>query len=222
MRVICDSRDRDRWLAERMSRVCGSEVASMLCEGYASKNEDKAQQRGQLVMLKAGLAEPWKGNESSRIGQLMEQYLFAPMARELLNWTLEPFGMLVEDEACPSLAATPDFLIHLPWGTGVVQTKDSSAGAQEDCRPRRDGTPSEATYVNGPPLYYVLQVQAELACTGLEWGALLVLHTAGGGKKLRPYCIRRHEGVISRLRAEAPKVLADAAALKAGCNRRTA
>lgn len=188
----------------------------MLCEGYASRGEDKTQQRAQLVMLKAGLVEPWKGNESSRIGQLMEEHLFAPMAKELLGWELEPCGQLIEDALCASLAATPDFFVRTPYGLAVVQTKDTTASAQEDCKPRRDGSASEAAYANGPPLYYALQLQAELACTGLEWGALLVLHAANGGKKLRAYATRRHEAVIARLRAEAPKVLADAMTLKAG------
>jgi predicted phage-related endonuclease len=216
MRIVADSRDRAAWLAARERYVCGSEVAQMLCSGYAAKEAEQAQQRAQLVMLKAGMATPFAGNESTRIGQLMEEHLFAPMARELLGWHLEPFGKLVEDAACSALAATPDFLLRTPWGLGVVQTKDTTAQAQEDCKPRRDGSPSEAAYASGAPLYYALQLQAELACTGLEWGALLVLHSAGGGKKLRSYPLRRHEGVIARIRAEAPRVLADAAALKAG------
>jgi hypothetical protein len=222
VKVICDSANRELWLAARMAYVCGSEVSAMLCEGYAAKGDDKAQQRGQLVMLKAGLVAPWVGNESSRIGQLMESHLFVPMAKELLGWTLEPFGKLIEDELCPSLAATPDFMMHTPYGLAIVQTKDTTASAQEDCKARRDGSPSEAAYANGPPLYYALQMQAELACTGLEWGALLVLHSANGGKKLRAYATRRHAGVIARIRAEAPKVMADAMTLKAGQIRRTA
>lgn len=199
----------------------------MLCQGYAAKDSDPAKQRGQLVMLKAGLATPFAGNESTRIGQIMERVLFAPLTRELLSddgfpllgWTLEPFGMLVEDAECSSLAATPDFLVHTPWGTGVVQTKDTTAQAQEDCKAtRKDGKPSEAAYAQGAPLYYELQLQAELACTGLEWGCLLVLHAAGGGKKLRPYASRRHEGVIARLRSEAVSLMVDVERLRRGEN----
>lgn len=221
-KVIADSADRPTWLAARQNYVCGSEVAQMLCEGYAPRAEDKAQQRGQLVMLKAGLAEPFQGNETTHIGQLMEDHLFVPMALELLGWRLEKCGLLLEDPACSSLASTPDFIVHTPWGMGVVQTKSANAAAQEDCKPRRDGTPSEATYATGAPIYHALQIQAELACTGLEWGALLVLHTSGNSKKLRPYAVRRHDGVVSRLRAEATRLMADVEALKAGHIRRTA
>jgi hypothetical protein len=107
-------------------------------------------------------------------------------------------------------------LLRAPWGLTVVQTKDTTAAAQEDCRPRRDGSPSEAAYASGPPLYYTLQVQAELACMGLEWGALLVLHAAQGAKKLRAYPVRRHDGAIKRIRDEAVLTMLDVERLKQG------
>jgi predicted phage-related endonuclease len=209
MRIVADSADRTAWLAARQNYVCSSEVAAML-------GESKYQDRAALVMLKAGLAEPFTGNETTRHGQYLEEGYFPIAAKREFGWVLEPFGKLVEDAVCPQLAATPDFIMTTPYGRALVQTKSATSQAAEDCKPRRDGTPSEATYANGAPLYYVLQQQAELACTGLEWSSLLVFHAAGGGFKLRSYVTRRHEAVIARIRAEAPKVMAEAECLKAG------
>lgn len=178
--------------------------------------ESKYQDRAALVMLKAGLAEPFAGNETTRHGQYLEEGYFPIAAKREFGWDLEPFGKLVEDEFCPFLAATPDFIMTTPYGRALVQTKSATSQAAEDCKARKDGKPSEAAYANGAPLYYVLQQQAELACTGLEWSSLLVFHAAGGSFKLRSYVTRRHEGVIARLRAEAPRLMADAIALKSG------
>ena len=208
-RIVADSRDRKSWLSARMDYVCSSECSAMLGESRGTLD------RAHLVMLKAGLAEPWAGNETTRIGRHMEPF-FVEAAKDLLGWKLEPFGYLVRDPVCHYLAATPDFLSHTPWGLALVQTKVTTARAQEDCRPRKDGSPSDATYASGPPIYFVIQQQAELACMALEWSALLVLHAAAGGLKLRAYATRAHHGVIARIRAEAPKVMADANALKAG------
>ena len=213
-KVIADSSDRPTWLAARQNYVGSSDVAAML-------GESKYMDRAQLIMLKAGLAEPFQGNETTRHGMYMEPY-FIGAARGEFGWVLEPYGLLVEDRECPALAATPDFVARTPWGLALVQTKFVTSQAQEDVKPRRDGKPSEAAFANGAPLYYQLQQQAELACTGLEWNALLVLHAAGAGFKLRSYLTRRHAGVVSRLRAEATRLMADVEALKAGHIRRTA
>lgn len=211
--VVADStKDRAGWLLARQAYVCGSEVAAMLGEGAGDNNT-----RAQLVMLKAGLAEPWAGNESSETGRDLEESGFYQLrAKRKWGWNLRPCGLLLRDTVCPQLAATPDFILDTQCGPAVVQAKGSNAQAQEDCKPLKSGAPSTAAYASGPPIYYVLQIQAELACTGLEWGALLVLHAAAGAWKLRAYPVRRHEALIARIRAEAPKVLAEAEALKAG------
>lgn len=184
----------------------------MLGEGRGENNT-----RAQLVMLKAGLALPWEGNETTETGQALEDSGFFQLrARQKWGWQMRPCGLLIEDPVCPQLAATPDFLMDTPWGSAVVQTKGTTSQAQEDTKAKKNGQPSEATYANGIPFYYQLQIQAELAVTGLQWGALLVLHAASGMFKLRSYPVRRHDLVIARLRAEAPKVIAEAEALKAG------
>lgn len=207
--VVADSAHREAWLAARMNFVCSSECAGML-------GESKYQDRASLVMAKAGLSDPWLGSETTRHGQYLEESYFPLAALREFGWKLEPFGLLVRDSVCPQLAATPDFIMTTPYGRALVQTKATTSQAAEDCKPRKNGAPSEAAYANGAPLFYILQQQAELACTGLEWSALLVLHAAGAGFKLRSYVTRRHEAVIARIRAEAPRVMADAMTLKAG------
>jgi hypothetical protein len=216
VKIVADSRNREAWLAARMNYVCGSEVAAMM--DVARSDFDRAA----LVMAKAGLSEPWKGNETSRHGQYLEVDYYPRAARAELGWLLEHHGMLVEDPECSSLASTPDYTMQTPYGLAVVQAKFTTAQAAEDCKPRKDGSPSEAAYAHGLPLYFALQLQAEMACLGASMGALLVLHASGGALKLRPYPCMRHEGAIAQIRKAAPLVLADAAALKAGKIKRTA
>jgi predicted phage-related endonuclease len=214
MKVVCDSRERGRWLAERMLRVCGSEVAAMLGEGKGENNT-----RAQLVMLKAGLAEPWSGNETSETGRDMEDSgFFALRARRKWGWELQPCGLLTEDPVCSVHAATPDFLLTTPWGTAVVNAKTTTSQAREDVKPRRDGKPSEAAYAHWIPMHIQLQLQSEMAATGTRLSAALVLHASGGEFKLRAYWMPRHEPVIALIRAEAVRLMAEVESLKAGRN----
>jgi hypothetical protein len=216
MKIVADSRNREAWLAARMRYVCGSEVSAMMDVSRGDYD------RAALVMAKAGLSDPWKGNETSRHGQYLEVDYYPRAARGEFGWALEHHGMLVEDSECCALASTPDYTMQTPYGLAVIQAKFTTAQAAEDCKPRKDGSPSEAAYAHGLPIYYALQLQAEMACLGAQMGALLVLHASGGALKLRSYPCMRHEGAIARIREEAPKVLADARALKAGSIRRTA
>lgn len=212
------------WFAARREFIGGSEVSDVMGYGYIDerKHRTEAEQkaarveaRNLVLMRKAGLAEEWEGNETSKVGQDFEPG-FVNMAKRKWGWTLIPYGELVYDRVCSRLACTPDFYVDAPWGRGLVQTKMTTAQAQEDCKPKKDGTPSAATYADGPPLRYTLQKQAELACTGLEWNCLLVLHCAGGEFKLRPYVIQRHPGAIARIRAEVNRAWDDVEKLRRG------
>lgn len=175
----------------------------------------RAANRNQVIMRKAGLAEEWVGNETSAVGSDFEPG-FVNLARRKWGWTLAPYGALVYDAQCARLACTPDFYVDSPWGRGLCQTKITTAQAEEDCKTLRDGSPSTATYAQGVPTRYLLQKQAELACTGLAWNALLVLHCSGGEFKGRLYPVQRHEGVIARLRLEAMSAWQDVERLRRG------
>jgi hypothetical protein len=210
IRTGISSDGREAWLAARKQYVCGSEVAAMLNESpYADAT------RGSVVMGKAGLADPWVGSEQADIGLDLEPAI-ARIAERRWGWRLVRVAELIVDAECPQLAATPDYLVITPWGVGSVQIKMTTCQAQEDCKPRKGGLPSTAAYANGAPLQHQLQQQAEMACLGLEWSTLLVLHTAAPTFKVRAYPVRRHEGCIARLRGEAAALMADVKALLDG------
>jgi hypothetical protein len=207
MLKLVHSSNHEAWLAARRLYLCSSEAAAAL-------GENPYMQRAQLVMEKAGLSEPWTGNE-----QTLLEPGSGEAAKEKWGWQIEPMGWLVRDEVSPYLAATPDFVAYTPWGKCAVQTKVTCSAAQEDCKQtRRDGTPSTAAYAFGAPVHYQLQQMAELACLGpdWEWSALLVCHGCPPGWKLRSYLARRHEGVIRRIRGEAERFMRDVEALREG------
>lgn len=55
-------------------------------------------------------------------------------------------------------------------------------------------------WINGePPKHYLLQLQAQLACTGYAWGAIAVLV---GGNDLKVFTYERHAATIARIEAE--------------------
>jgi predicted phage-related endonuclease len=212
--MLVHSSDRDAWLAARRELITGSDVARLLCEGYAKTEAEKAGQRGQLIMEKAGLAEEWEGDERTELAGMLEEAVIG-IARKRFGWDIRPHGALVVDSVCTRLGATPDSIVKSPWGDATVNVKISSAQPPEDCKPRKDGSPSTAAYANGVPLYYQLQLQAEMAVLGLQHSALLVLHH-GNGLKLRSYYVARHEGVIARIRREVDKVWREIEALREG------
>lgn len=189
------SHQRNAWLEERKNFVTASDVAALL-------GESPYKTRDQLRMEKLGLADEWSGAEHTDIALALEVPVLE-IAYKRYGWSTTHNTALVQDSLCPRLAATPDAFVTTPWGDGVIQIKWTACKAKEDCRPLTSkGKPSEAAYLHGPPLHYQLQVQAELACTGLNHGCLLVMHEIPT-LKLRPYYIARHEGAISRIRREA-------------------
>lgn len=189
--------ERELWLERRMRYVTASDVGALL-------GENKHKTRDALMLEKRGLVKGFQGNEYTELASEFEEPLFK-VARRRYGWALFANGMgLHVDSLCPRLAATPDALMVTPWGLAVVQTKWSTCQAQKDIKPvTKSGKPSEAVYLNGPPLGYQLQVQAEMACTNAAGGVLLVMHTCPPkGLTLVPYYIPRHDGAISRIRRE--------------------
>jgi hypothetical protein len=186
---------REDWLAQRKQYVTASDVAALL-------GESKYKTRDQLRMEKMGLADEWQGNEQTTNALLLEAESWR-LAEHWYGWHCRPNGnVLVKDAVCSRLAATPDAYLDSPWGTAVVQAKWTRSSVQEDVRQvTKAGKPTTAAFAAGPPIGWQLQVQAELACTNLQHGVLLVMHH-GQGLKLRPYYIPRHERVIARIRAE--------------------
>lgn len=206
MRKIVHQSDRDAWLEARKNYVTASDAVVAL-------GLSKYQTREELVLSKLGQWErpDTRGPEARELGLLLEAGL-AAMVRKLWGWPVDEFGWLVECKRQPLLAATPDMVMQTPWGPAVVDMKVTSAMAQEDCKPRRDGAASAARFSSGCPIDYAAQLQAQMACLGPEykWGAILALHTMSGGEpKMRAYPVRRNESVILEIEDAVAEVMAE-------------
>jgi hypothetical protein len=200
--------DRPRWLDARLLYLTASDAAIAL---EVSRYRD----RQGLLEEKAGLRESsYEHNEQQELGLLLEPTI-ARVAMARWGWNLVFCGELIVDSACPTLASTPDYLMDTPWGLGVVQVKTTTAKAQEDINPTlKDGSPSTAMFAKGPPLDYVLQVQAEMACVGARLGCLLVGHFCAPGFKVRAYPVLRHDVAVDRIRTASVAFMRDVNRLK--------
>lgn len=230
MKPIIHSSQRDAWLAARDDMWCASEIAMLLNEGYAKNEAERAAQRGVAITAKA-LRERFPEEESLQLAGKLETFALG-LARDLWWPNLRMDGYLYQDATLPVLGATPDAVIPdespLALGDGaepvwegpplaVVDCKISSTKAQEDIKPKKDGTPSEAAFANGCPLYYAVQLLSQMAVTGAAEGWLVVLHTSyPPGLKLRRYHVARHEGVIARIRREVASAWLEVEAIRAG------
>lgn len=218
MKTHVHQSDRERWKEARRPLITASDVANLLCESYAKTEAERAQQRDQLIMRKAELADDWEGNENTELASELEIPVIHAAAK---RWgiSISPHGWLDVDCECKRLGATSD-AIWYPRSDGVggfipVNVKVSSCKPHEDCKPLKSGEPSTAAFAAGIPLYYRLQLQAEMAVHGTQHAGLLVLHY-DRSLKLRMYIQSRHEAVIARIRSEVDRAWDDIEKLKAG------
>jgi hypothetical protein len=151
--------DHDQWEAARANLITASDVSRLLCEAPADSEKRRAEQRAQLIMEKAGLADRWSGNETTELAKFLEPGVI-DAGRALLGWDLRRHGELTTDRECPRLGATPDSIMPTPCGWATVNVKVSACQTTEDCKPKSDGTPSGAAFAHGVPLYYQIQLQA--------------------------------------------------------------
>lgn len=109
--------------------------------------------------------------------------------RDETGWELiRPNQSHIAHPTVPGLGASPDFLIaghHR--GPGVAEMKSVDA---YDFARWEDGQ---------PPIWYVLQLQTQLAVTGYQWGVLACLV---GGNRLRVFDYERHAASIAILERE--------------------
>jgi hypothetical protein len=222
---IIHSSKREEWLAARDSMFCASEIAQLLCEGYAKTEAERAAQRQVCITAKA-LRERFPQEESMDTASKLEPFVLG-MARDLW-WpdlpelgasSLVLDGWLYQDGRLACLGATPDALVV---GGGdhplaVVDCKISATKAQEDIKPKKDGSPSEASFANGCPIYYAIQLQSQMAVTGAQEGWLVVLHHQyPPGLKLRRYHVPRHPLLIERIRREVASSWTEVEAIREG------
>lgn len=156
------------WHAVRLKNCGGSETAALF-----GVQEDYAQSEYTLHLVKSGRipAPPVDNSPGSRIwvGTRKEPFI-AETGAELYGWKIEK-GYYTLDDTTPGMAASIDYLITEPGpeeiklgfrGRGVLQIKNV------DGRIFRDKWTGDE-----PPFPILLQLQHEIACSGLTWGVIL-------------------------------------------------
>lgn len=212
--LIIPCPDEASWHRERSKLLGASEVAALFdCHPYLTKR--------QLWMRKKGLVPPDDETEAMEAGKFAELMLAPWYAKRTGRRVLTPqefyrgaagyetpatvdpvpFAIIVRHPTLP-LQCTPDRILQcsnegcelpsfgLPTRNGVLQLKNADRWLLDQW----EGEEGAVT----APLCYQVQVQAELLCTGLKWGALAA---SIGGNRLRHLDIEAHPAFQSKLGA---------------------
>ena len=119
--------------------------------------------RWELWQVKAGHLQATDLSDVERVqwGTRLEDAIAAGLA-EQYKWTVERHGVSMAHPTVPGMQAKPDYQITGPdaRGNGILEIKNV------DYLQWRKWENEE------PPLAYILQLQHQLACTGLKWGRI--------------------------------------------------
>lgn len=175
--------DRNSWLSARRTGIGGSDTAAALgVNPWKSPSE--------LWAEKTGMVEPDDLSEVEAVewGLRLERPVGEGYAsRTGREVAFSPPNSFRRHDNCDFLFASPDaFQIDRPndplgLDLGDLQIKTASAFKASD-------------FKDDFPLYYQVQVQTELAVTGLDWGTLAVLL---GGQKLMWFDVERNDDFIA-------------------------
>lgn len=165
------------WHAARQHVIGASDVAAL----YGLQAEYQPSLYA-LWQVKSGrIPRPEVNGERPKWGLRLEAFIGAAAAEEN-GWTIEPGGWVRDDATGGRLAATLDFRIVAPE-PAVLETKNA------------DWLIHKRQWGDEPPAHVALQLQAQLACSGLAKGYIACL-VGGNDLKLYPFEAR-------------PKVIAD-------------
>jgi predicted phage-related endonuclease len=174
---------REEWLGLRAKNVGASEVAAIF-----GVQPPYALSHYALWHVKAGLAPPPEVGGARVEWGLRLEAVIAEIAAAEREWKIAKGGYITDDE-CLGLACTLDYVAHSTEtaAIGCLECKNADWLAH-----RRSWTDDE------PPLHILLQLQAQLACTGYQWGAVACLV---GGNDMRIYDYQRRPKLITEIRS---------------------
>jgi predicted phage-related endonuclease len=174
----------EQWHGLRASRIGASEVAALFDCGFQSRFQLWHEKKGDLAHT------DYSDNERVVLGRNLEHGI-ASAAMELHGLELRKADAYFTDDECFGLGATPDYFLIREGGEYPAEVKNASWGQW------RDNWITHEDGVVEPPLRYLLQVQAQLACTGAAAGLLIALIS---GDRLVKCEIPRHEEAIAEIR----------------------
>lgn len=170
------------WHALRAQNVGASEVAALF-----DMQPAYALSRYALWQVKSGrVAPPHVDNPRTRWGLRLEEAIAEAVAEDR-GWSVTK-GQYVTDDTTPGLGCTLDYVAIGEGldGPGALELKNS------------DWLQHKRTWTDGePPPHILLQLQAQLACTGWSWGAVACLV---GGYDLRIYPYPARPKLIADIR----------------------
>ncbi len=173
-------KNEDHWRELRAHNVGGSEIAALFnaCS-YLTHLELWLSKRGEI----SGEIE-----DTTRMfwGRMIEDAVARGVESEK-GWSISNPRTYYTCDDTPGMACTPD-RIACKAGSDVLGLLQIKNVDRLIFMKWEDGQ---------PPLQYQLQLQHELACTGLVWGAIAVLV---GGNDLKVFEYDAHPGAIARIK----------------------
>jgi putative phage-type endonuclease len=171
--------DRAAWLAARQSGIGSSDAAAIF--GLSPWSTPFT-----LFHEKLGLADlPDAAREAAEWGTLLEPLLAERYSRVTNRPVIDPGRFMLErHREHAHLIASVDRLIEDPErGLGILELKTTSRYRKSD-------------WATEPPINYQIQVQHQLAVTGIAWAAMAVLI---GGQEFFYTDVERNEPFIETL-----------------------
>jgi putative phage-type endonuclease len=177
--TVLDFDTRDAWLTARSEGVGATDAAAIL---------GLSPWRGQLETYCEKLSiAPADQTEVERMewGLLLQPVIAAKYARETGRTVIDPGPYNIHrSDDYPWMQASLDALVDAPdKGRGVLEIKTTSGMRADD-------------WIEDAPLHVQIQLQHQLAVTGLQWGSLAVLI---GGQRFLWLDIPRNEEFIAAM-----------------------
>lgn len=178
--MFTDYATREEWLAGRADFIGGSDVAALFgVNPYKSLYELWAEKSGLIDGSK------WE-TEAMYWGKKLEPFIAARYEEET-GRVLEVLGngfRVFHSKAEDYLGTTPDRLVlDVDRGPGICSIKNVTQFKASD-------------WEQEPPVYYQIQLQAELEATGASWGSFAVLI---GGNRFHHLDVARNDQFIELL-----------------------
>lgn len=181
---------RDEWLAARQSYGIGSSDVSAIL------GLSRYQSALSLYHEKLGLkTESEESREQREWGLILEEPIAQRYAlktgRAVYNPSADGAWKIARSKERPFMLATVDRIVNnptlIPDAFGVLEIKNAHLFMADEWGPDNN---------NEPPVEYQVQLQHQLAVTGLQWGSIAALI---GGSMFVWADLRRDEVLIARL-----------------------
>lgn len=172
-------------LSERSRWVGGSEVAALFgVSPFTTRWQLYREKRGELA------PENLDNNERVMAGRYLEPAI-AGWAGEKWAWPIAKVSAYIPHPSVPQFGVSLDFRDETTGWPVEIKNQDGAIF--------RDRWETEGDEIVSAPAYYLIQVQAQIACTGADGGWLLA---CVGGNRLVRLEVERNDDFIARMEEE--------------------